>query len=83
MHARMMEPHTHAPTTLSTLIAGDIRRRFRVFRGQPPRPSHDRYDRFGLHAVEHLLISLAPLVVPCDPGDLSCQHTRRDTDLHR
>lgn len=37
----------------------------------------------GLHAIEHVLCSLAPMEVRCDPSDLSCQHTRRDGDLHR
>jgi ATP-dependent helicase YprA (DUF1998 family) len=41
------------------------------------------FDQGGLHAIEHVLCSLAPLEVMCDPNDLSCQHTRRETDLHR
>ncbi|CEM31298.1 unnamed protein product [Vitrella brassicaformis CCMP3155] len=42
-----------------------------------------QYDRGGLHSIEHTVLALAPLVVMCDPGDLSCQHTRRDSDANR
>jgi len=48
-----------------------------------PPHEQERYDRGGLHAIEHLLISLAPLELFCEPSDWSCQHTRRDTDLNR
>ena len=41
------------------------------------------YDRGCLHAIEHVLCSICPLVVTCDPRDLSCQHTRRDGDVNR
>eukprot|EP00638_Chattonella_subsalsa_P000234 CAMPEP_0117767162 /NCGR_PEP_ID=MMETSP0947-20121206/21430_1 /TAXON_ID=44440 /ORGANISM="Chattonella subsalsa, Strain CCMP2191" /LENGTH=1052 /DNA_ID=CAMNT_0005590729 /DNA_START=41 /DNA_END=3200 /DNA_ORIENTATION=+ len=41
------------------------------------------YDKGGLHAIEHVLISLAPASVMCDQADLSCQHTRRDGDINR
>ena len=40
------------------------------------------YERYGLHAVEHLLCALAPTMVPCDTCDLSCQHTRRVSTLY-
>lgn len=40
------------------------------------------YARGGLHAVEHLLIGLAPLAVSCDGADLACQCTRRRGDEH-
>jgi ATP-dependent helicase YprA (DUF1998 family) len=53
----------------------EIKRRF----AQNP----DRFDRGGLHAIEHVLMSIAPLEVMCDPADLSCQHTRRHTDINR
>ena len=31
----------------------------------------------GLHALEHLLISLAPLAASCDSADLGCQVTTK------
>ena len=33
-------------------------------------------ERGGLHAVEHLLITLCPLLVHTEPNDLKCQCTR-------
>ena len=41
------------------------------------------YDRGALHSIEHVLCSLAPLVVTCDPRDLGCQCTRREGDVNR
>ena len=38
--------------------------------------------RGALHALEHALLTLAPLVVSCDPADLGCQCTRRPGDTH-
>ena len=37
-------------------------------------------ERGGLHAVEHLLITLCPLLVHTEPNDLKCQCTRRKGD---
>ena len=41
------------------------------------------YDRGALHSIEHVLCSLAPLVITCDPRDLGCQCTRREGDVNR
>jgi DEAD/DEAH box helicase domain-containing protein len=41
------------------------------------------FDRGALHAIEHVLLSIAPLHALCEIGDLSCQHTRRDGDRNR
>ena len=37
-------------------------------------------ERGGLHAIEHLLITLCPLLVHTEPNDLKCQCTRRAGD---
>ena len=42
----------------------------------------EAYARGGLHALEHLVIALAPLCATCEPGDLGCQCTRREGDEH-
>lgn len=60
----------------------DLRHQFRDY-GPGGKHIYTRFGQAGLHAIEHLLISLAPLHVMCDPADLSCQHTRRETDLHQ
>lgn len=68
-----------------TELPGEIKRHFVGYRHENGRNKrhYDRFDRGGLHAIEHVLCSLAPMEVRCDPSDLSCQHTRRDGDLHR
>lgn len=68
-----------------TELPGEIKRQFVGYRYENGRNKrhYDQFDRGGLHAIEHVLCSLAPMEVRCDPGDLSCQHTRRDGDLHR
>ena len=43
----------------------------------------DEYDKGALHAIEHVLCSLAPALISCDSRDLSCQHTRRHGDANR
>lgn len=40
-------------------------------------------DRGGLHALEHAMLSLAPLCCDVESSELSCQHTRRDADPNR
>lgn len=65
-----------------TELPHELRQRFREY-GPGGKPHYTRFGQAGLHAIEHVLISLAPLEIMCDPQDLSCQHTRRDTDLHQ
>lgn len=40
-------------------------------------------DRGGLHSLEHAMIALAPLCCDLEVAELSCQHTRRDSDPNR
>ena len=40
------------------------------------------YARGALHAIEHMLVSLAPLVMACENDELGCQCTRRRGDTH-
>ena len=51
-------------------------------KGDLARRGHEAYARGVLHAIEHLCITLAPLVVMCDHADLGCQCTRRAGDAH-
>ena len=51
-------------------------------KGDLARRGHEAYARGALHAIEHLCIALAPLVVMCDHSDLGCQCTRRAGDAH-
>jgi len=79
-------PHMQYDTmAVWTELPGEIKRHFVGWRHENGRNRrhYDQYDRGGLHAIEHVLCSLAPMEVRCDPSDLSCQHTRRDGDLHR
>eukprot|EP01041_Mallomonas_annulata_P005121 gene5121-10243_t len=41
------------------------------------------YVKYALHAIEHLICSLAPTCIPCDSTDLSCQHTRSEGDANK
>lgn len=50
---------------------------------QPVAEAGHLVDRGGLHALEHAMISLAPLFCDVDVGELACQHTRADTDPNR
>ncbi|CAE7228346.1 HRQ1 [Symbiodinium sp. KB8] len=40
-------------------------------------------DRGALHALEHAMIAMAPLCCDVEVMELSCQHTRRDSDPNR
>lgn len=50
---------------------------------QPVAQAEHSVDRGGLHALEHAMISLAPLCCDLEAAELSCQHTRRDSDPNR
>ena len=50
---------------------------------QPVSQSGRSVDRGGLHALEHAMMSMAPLCCDIDGSELSCQHTRRDSDPNR
>jgi len=50
---------------------------------QPLAAAGHSVDRGGLHALEHAMLSLAPLCCDMEAGELSCQHTRRDSDPNR
>ena len=80
-----LPPMEYDTMAVWTELPGEIKRPFVGYRHENGRNKRnfDRFDRGGLHAIEHVLCSLAPMEVRCDPSDLSCQHTRRDGDLHR
>mmetsp|Transcript_32047 Transcript_32047/g.56666 ORF Transcript_32047/g.56666 Transcript_32047/m.56666 type:complete len:1192 (+) Transcript_32047:129-3704(+) len=50
---------------------------------QPVAQAGHAVDRGGLHALEHAMISLAPLCCDIEASELTCQHTRRDSDPNR
>jgi len=50
---------------------------------QPVAKDGHSVDRGGLHALEHAMISMAPACCDLDVAELSCQHTRRDSDPNR
>eukprot|EP00927_Polykrikos_kofoidii_P044160 TRINITY_DN38202_c0_g1_i2.p1 TRINITY_DN38202_c0_g1~~TRINITY_DN38202_c0_g1_i2.p1 ORF type:complete len:1198 (-),score=143.77 TRINITY_DN38202_c0_g1_i2:210-3749(-) len=50
---------------------------------QPVARDGHSVDRGGLHAIEHAMISLAPVCFDVEGSELSCQHTRRDSDPNR
>lgn len=80
-----LPPMQYDTMAVWTELPGEIKRHFVGYRHENGlnKRHFDRFDRGGLHAIEHVLCSLAPMEVRCDPSDLSCQHTRRDGDLHR
>lgn len=43
---------------------------------------HD-VDRGGLHALEHAMIAMAPLCCDLESSELTCQHSRGETDANR
>ena len=50
---------------------------------QPVAEQGHSVDRGGLHALEHAMIAIAPLCCDVEALELSCQHTRRDSDPGR
>ncbi|CAE8622738.1 unnamed protein product [Polarella glacialis] len=50
---------------------------------QPVAQAGHVVDRGGLHALEHAMLALAPLCCDLEASELSCQHTRRDSDPNR
>ncbi|CAJ1378386.1 unnamed protein product [Effrenium voratum] len=50
---------------------------------QPIAQEGHSVDRGGLHALEHAMMAIAPLCCDIEVSELSCQHTRRDSDPNR
>lgn len=50
---------------------------------QPIAQEGSSVDRGGLHALEHAMMAMAPLCCDIEVSELSCQHTRRDSDPNR
>lgn len=50
---------------------------------QPVAEAGHSVDRGGLHALEHAMVAMAPICCDVEAAELSCQHTRRDSDPNR